>query len=701
MNYREDILRKSLDELNKYTVPNILDFKKNIEDALILCNNDELLENAFIHWYTNNNTLEISWSFGNHTYFRLFFHGLTMAWKIRYGDTYYNNENSNGQSFFQLYEECINDMEDLYNRLTSKIETVKEFYYELKSVLDWHIASIVHNTIDKSVDYSLGINRDNFRPTISNKEDLSECDIYSLADYLDCYSISHKEKHWEIVNQQPLYDLAKRYIVTDTITETYENRLVHRKLSLEEFRESFIITFRCYLNELNRDTRLRTKYLKVIPRLTKYLGIRNNTNRPVIGIIETLDNCDIYDLGLFIKSVKQDNGQYDRLTYANFNTELVYKQLEDKYYHTYPDLPCEIIPYKTVEDTKLQAQDYVQMLYDEFRETYDSFDLKIEHHLGEKYIYVPQKAIPFLRTRVGTTFVEKDDELEENAKKLLRRGKNFKREKKYQKAIDELSKCIELNTLSTKDAVDNILSCYRKINDSENERKVALYAYSIAPLETYKSIIDRLDGMQPSISSPDRNKTIVKNLGLEFEKETRKKPEYTFNHNDDPRYELKSPQLHKCLSSKKIRSIENKFEKLYQRIGEIQYYFQSNIRQAKEHEAEGNLESAIGIYERLIAEGCYITTPYDRLIVLYSKMKRKNDYLRILELSITHFEELEKRQWDYVQYLAQKYDAHDKLNEELECNGKVGSWYPFVNLYQKYPIVQKWKERLSKISVQK
>ena len=82
-------------------------------------------------------------------------------------------------------------------------------------------------------------------------------------------------------------------------------------------------------------------------------------------------------------------------------------------------------------------------------------------------------------------------------------------------------------------------------------------------------------------------------------------------------------------------------------------------------------------------------------------MKRKNDYLRILELSITHFEELEKRQWDYVQYLAQKYDAHDKLNEELECNGKVGSWYPFVNLYQKYPIVQKWKERLSKISVQK
>ena len=82
MNYREDILRKSLDELNKYTVPNILDFKKNIEDALILCNNDELLENAFIHWYTNNNTLEISWSFGNHTYFRLFFHGLTMAWKI-------------------------------------------------------------------------------------------------------------------------------------------------------------------------------------------------------------------------------------------------------------------------------------------------------------------------------------------------------------------------------------------------------------------------------------------------------------------------------------------------------------------------------------------------------------------------------------------------------------------------------------------
>lgn len=698
MNYKEETLKIAIEELSKHAVPNIEDFKNNICDMLNTCNNDGLLEDAIIHWYTNNNTLEVSWSFGSQTYFKLFFQGLTTTWKIRYGDRYFSNKDSNGQDFFQLYEEYINNMEEMYKRLTSKLETTKEFYYELKKELERYIASLVHNTIDKSIDYCLGINRDNFRPIITSKEALYEYDVYSLNDYLSCYSISHKDKCWEILDTQPLYDLAKRYITSDCITETYESRFIPRKrLSLEDFREAFIVTFRCYLNELDHSALLSSKYLKVIPRTIKYLGIRNNTNRPVIGIIETLDNCDVYELGQFVDGFKKERGQFVRLTSSNFNTGLGYQQLENRYYHTYPNLQQDIVPFKTAEETKLKAQDYIQVLYDEFREKYNVIDLRIEYYLGDKYIYIPKNVIPFLRPNDRLT-IQKERALEERAKELLKQGKGFMKRKEFQKAVEELSKCIDLNTFSTKEAVDNLLSCYRKINDRENERRVALYAYNIAPLDVYKSIIDRLDGASGSMAIPDEQSVINKNLGLEFERELHKKPEYTFNVADDPRYELKSLQLHQCLSSRKKKSIENKFKKLYHRIGEIQYYFQSNIGNAKEHEKLGNTESAILIYERMIAEGCYITTPYERLIIIYNKMKRKNDCLRVLELGIRHFEDLESRQWAYVQYLTQKYNAQDKLNEELEYNGKVGSWYPFVNLYQKYPIVQKWKERLSKIS---
>jgi hypothetical protein len=111
-------------------------------------------------------------------------------------------------------------------------------------------------------------------------------------------------------------------------------------------------------------------------------------------------------------------------------------------------------------------------------------------------------------------------------------------------------------------------------------------------------------------------------------------------------------------------------------------YFHTSIKEAKDHEKLGNLESAVKIYEKLVAEGCYTTSPYDRLIVIYSKQKRRNDLKRLLELSIDHFLSLEKRQWEYVQYLADKYNAHDLLKEELKHNGKVGSWYPYIYLYQ-------------------
>lgn len=69
-------------------------------------------------------------------------------------------------------------------------------------------------------------------------------------------------------------------------------------------------------------------------------------------------------------------------------------------------------------------------------------------------------------------------------------------------------------------------------------------------------------------------------------------------------------------------------------IREIQGYFSNEIREGSRLEGLGKLESAIELYERLVAEKCYRTTSYERLAIIYTKMKREDDLRRILNSGI-------------------------------------------------------------------
>jgi len=93
-----------------------------------------------------------------------------------------------------------------------------------------------------------------------------------------------------------------------------------------------------------------------------------------------------------------------------------------------------------------------------------------------------------------------------------------------------------------------------------------------------------------------------------------------------------------------------------------------------------------------------LPTPYDRLIKIYSKAKLTNHKKRVLELSITYFTTLRERQREYVISLAKKAEKLNFCTQRINNNEKIFYYGGSFELYNPFLIVEKWKERLSKLN---
>ena len=62
------------------------------------------------------------------------------------------------------------------------------------------------------------------------------------------------------------------------------------------------------------------------------------------------------------------------------------------------------------------------------------------------------------------------------------------------------------------------------------------------------------------------------------------------------------------------------------------------IRKAKETETNGDPEQAAELYEQVIKDEHADEFPYDRLMVIYRKLKRYKDELRVINSGIKSFE---------------------------------------------------------------
>lgn len=67
------------------------------------------------------------------------------------------------------------------------------------------------------------------------------------------------------------------------------------------------------------------------------------------------------------------------------------------------------------------------------------------------------------------------------------------------------------------------------------------------------------------------------------------------------------------------------------------------LEKAKEAEADGELEQAAGMYERVINEKSIDDFPYDRLMIIYRKLKQYKDELRIINKAIKLYEDFYKK----------------------------------------------------------
>ncbi len=67
------------------------------------------------------------------------------------------------------------------------------------------------------------------------------------------------------------------------------------------------------------------------------------------------------------------------------------------------------------------------------------------------------------------------------------------------------------------------------------------------------------------------------------------------------------------------------------------------LEKAREAETEGNLEEAAGFYEQLIKQNKVDEFPFDRLMIIYRKLKQYNEELRIINRGIKVFEAFYKK----------------------------------------------------------
>lgn len=126
--------------------------------------------------------------------------------------------------------------------------------------------------------------------------------------------------------------------------------------------------------------------------------------------------------------------------------------------------------------------------------------------------------------------------------------------------------------------------------------------------------------------------------------------------------------------------------------------FESIISEAKIAENEKNLKRAIESYEKLVAEEYEGKEPYERLMILYKKMGWYEEEKRIIKHAISFFSQLRERQIKNVICLAKEYGMESKAEEYIDEGKKIYYYGGAFELYNPFPAVERWKERLRKLN---
>lgn len=268
----------------------------------------------------------------------------------------------------------------------------------------------------------------------------------------------------------------------------------------------------------------------------------------------------------------------------------------------------------------------------------------------------------------------------------------YRKRKETEKEINVINRAIEVFEIENKKRADATIASKSNLKDIVNKALIdnkcvidenGLTCFNPYDLHKYKSRLELLtnENKFKKIILPTKaniHRAIRPTLGERYENVKLKFVEFDFYNSGEDR------------SNSFISDIKNKSE-----ILKIQNEFKKLISDAERFEEDYDYNSASAIYEQIVSENYYLTTPYDRLIKIYSNAKLKNDELRVLELSIEFFSNLRNNQQDYVLTIAKKYGKLDFAEDYIKNEKKITYYGGAFELYNPYPIIEKWKTRLS------
>lgn len=243
------------------------------------------------------------------------------------------------------------------------------------------------------------------------------------------------------------------------------------------------------------------------------------------------------------------------------------------------------------------------------------------------------------------------------------------------------------NKFRTRYQYDRLILLYHKLKDFDNEKRILTKVLALYPDDS--KCIKKLAILNGSheekvISSAPKDITVSKIWGDLLEVRILEVPEFDFyfeREANPQKYEHEFGEIGQILKP----------------IFEVREHFKSIETEAQTAEDMGEQEQAARLYEQMVAEKYYMPSPYDRLIKIYSKAKLHDEEIRILKVGIAHFKQLREKRKAYVLHLAQKYDAVDFANERIISGKKITYYDGAFELYNPFPIVERWEARLQKI----
>lgn len=287
---------------------------------------------------------------------------------------------------------------------------------------------------------------------------------------------------------------------------------------------------------------------------------------------------------------------------------------------------------------------------------------------------------------------------------LREKAAQFEKNQEYSNAIKTYIESIEFGEKSVKLSFSNyghdierVIILYGKTKQTEKQieflkRMINTYL-SIQDADKWKIRLSKLTNNSANKSFDFTANDIVKpkpkenTIGKQLNKFKQLLPEFNFYYNmSEDMQTFEYLLIYKPIpfeKSKELRTFKEKFDSI--------------LTKAQIAENDGDYKTAIETYLDLIAEEYEGKEPFERLLIIYKKLKWEDEEYSILIKAIECFEKLRTKQRKEVISLARKYQKEEKALEYINADKKIQYYGGTFDLYNPYPIITRWKEKLEKM----